>query len=68
MVLHIEEEKAGGIRIADLTGKVWLAGIKAAGQTVFETNVRQFPAGVYIVTFRSETGHLATGKLVVQRR
>jgi hypothetical protein len=66
LTLHLEEEKAGNISIADLTGKVWLTGIKAAGQTSFVTDIRHLSAGVYIITFRSETGRLATGKLVVQ--
>jgi hypothetical protein len=64
--IYFEEEKTGSISIADMTGKVWLTGFKAAGQRTFEASIRHLPAGVYIVSFQSEAGYYATRKLVVQ--
>jgi hypothetical protein len=66
LTVHFDSERTGNISIADLTGKVWLTGSKAAGQRAFEMNIRHLPAGVYVVSFQSEAGYQVTKKLVVQ--
>jgi hypothetical protein len=59
---------SGQISIAEITGKTWLTGARSAGQTTFEASVRHLPAGVYIVSFRSDAGQYVAQKLVVQHR
>ena len=68
LTLRFDTPESGRISIADMTGKNWLAGSKTTGQAIFETSVRHLPAGVYIVSFRSDAGRYVAGKLVVQHR
>lgn len=68
LTLRFDTPESGRIGIADMTGKIWLTGSKTTRKTIFETNVRHLPAGVYIVSFRSDAGRPVARKLVVQHR
>lgn len=66
VTISLAEEQSGQLTLSDLTGKVWREQKKPNGARQVKWATRQLPAGIYIVTFQSESGERASQKLVVQ--
>jgi hypothetical protein len=56
-----------GVRITDLTGKVWLENIPVSDQASIQLNVGRLPAGVYACQLIPESGKILTETLVLIR-
>jgi len=66
LTLRLTPEENGLVTVTDLTGKILLSAIKRGGYEVIEFNTSSLLSGIYFVTFQSESGFVATRKLVVQ--